>query len=162
MGALKYNDIGLDNIEIYDNEGINILKNNSNLKNKYKLLSNCEINHNEKNKIILNVENGNYNNSIFYVFERDIQISYIKFYPLTTIENGEKIKSFYSLKEVKIFCESNIIFEGDLYFENPTIVLFSCDTKIINNVNENYLTKNIKRREYEEIFKEDYVSLILN
>ena len=162
FGALKYNDIGLDNIEIYDNEGINILKNNSNLKNKYKLLSNCEINHNENNKIILNVENGNYNNSIFYVFERGIQISYIKFYPLTTIENGKKIKSFYSLKEVKIFCESNIIFEGDLYFENPTIVLFSCDTKIINNVNENYLTKNIKRREYEEIFKEDYISLILN
>ena len=32
--------------------------------NKYKLLSNCEINHNEANKIVLNIENINYNNII--------------------------------------------------------------------------------------------------
>ena len=62
---VKLNIMIQNNIEIYDREGINLLITN----NKYKLLSNCEINHNETNKIILNIENINYNNSIFYVFE---------------------------------------------------------------------------------------------
>ena len=159
FGSLKYNDIGLDSIEIYDNNGINIIEqNNLNMKNKYKILSNCEINHNDNNKIILNVQKETFNNSLFYVFEKEIQISFIKFYPLTNNE----IKSLNSLKEIKIFCENNIIFEGDLYLNQPTIILFTCDTKIIKNVNEKYLTNNKKNREYKEILNEEYISLILN
>ena len=138
------------------------MTNNLNSNNKYKLLSNCEINHNETNKIVLNVENTNYNNSIFYVFEKNIQISYIKFYPLTKNENEKQINSFFSLKEIKIFCGNNIIFEGELYFDKPTIVLFTCDTKIIKNVNQHYLTKYIKNRNYKEIIKDEYISLVLN
>ena len=163
IGEVKYNDIGLDNIEIYDNEGTNLLvTNNLNSNNKYKLLSNCEINHNETNKIVLNVENTNYNNSIFYVFEKNIQISHIKFYPLTKNENEKQINSFFSLKEIKIFCGNNIIFEGELYFDKPTIVLFTCDTKIIKNVNQHYLTKYKKNRNFKEIIKDEYISLVLN
>ena len=160
--TLKYNDIGLDNIEIYDNEGKNLLLKNSDSKNKYKLLSNCEINHNELNKIILNVDIRNCNNSIFYIFEKNIQISSIKFYPLTKNENGKNIQSIFSLKEVKILSENNIIFEGDLYLDQPTIVLFTCDSKILKSVKEKYLTKNMKNRDFKEIFKEEYISLILN
>ena len=164
FGSLKYNDIGLDRIEIYDKNGINILlaQNNINMRKKYKILSNCEINHNDNNKIILNVQNETFNNSLFYVFEKEIQISYIKFYPLTNNENNNKIKSLNSLKEVKIFCENYIIFEGDLYLNQPTIILFTCDTKIIKNVNEKYLTNNKRKKEYKEILKEDYFSLVLN
>ena len=162
LEELKYNDIGLGNIEIYDNKGKNVLLKNDNTKNKYKLLSNCEINHNESNQIILNVDNRNYNNSIFYVFEKNIQISYIKFYPLIKNENGKEIQSNYSLKEAKVFCETNIIFEGDLYLNHPTIILFTCDTKIVKNINEKYLTKNIKNKNRQEIFKKEYISLVLN
>ena len=132
------------------------------MRKKYKILSNCEINHNDNNKIILNVQNETFNNSLFYVFEKEIQISYIKFYPLTNNENNNKIKSLNSLKEVKIFCENYIIFEGDLYLNQPTIILFTCDTKIIKNVNEKYLTNNKRKKEYKEILKEDYFSLVLN
>ena len=161
---LQYKDIGLDNIEIYDNEGRNILiKNNINFKNNYKLISNCEIFHNDDNKIILNgTQNENCNNSIFYIFEKNIQISYIKFYPLTKNENDKIIKSLNSVKEIKVFCEKNIIFEGDLYIEHPTIVLFTCDSKITKNINEEYLTKYNNNREYKEVLKEEYISLVLN
>ena len=130
-----------------------------NYKNIYKILSNCEINHNEENKIILNGQNENYNNNIFYIFEKEIQISYIKFYPLT---KNEKIISFNSLKEIKIFCENNIIFEGNLYIDQPTVVLFTCDSKIIKNINEKYLTRYKKDREFKEIYTEDYISLAIN
>ena len=158
FGTLNYNDIGLDYIEIYDQEGKNILD-NMNYKNIYTILSNCEINHNEENKIILNGQNENYNNNIFYIFEKEIQISYIKFYPLT---KNEKIISFNSLKEIKIFCENNIIFEGSLYIDQPTVVLFTCDSKIIKNINEKYLTRYKKDREFKEIYTEDYISLAIN
>ena len=140
----------------------NLLLKNNDSKNNYKLLSNCEINHNELNKIILNVDIRNCNNSIFYIFEKNIQISYIKFYPLTKNENGKNIQSNFSLKEVKILSENNIIFEGDLYLDQPTIVLFTCDSKILKNINEKYLTKNMRNRDFKEIFKEGYISLILN
>ena len=163
FGTLNYNDIGLDNIEIYDEEGKNLLKQDNLInKNNYKILSNCEINHNEEDKIILNGQNENFNNNIFYLFEKEIQISYIKFYPLTKNEKNENKISFNSLKEIKIFCENNIIFEGNLYINQPTIVLFTCDAKIIKNINEKYLTKYKKDRDYKESYNQEYISLVLN
>ena len=155
---LKYNDIGIDKIEIFDEDGKNIELNYYNY--NYKIISNCEMVHNNDNKIILNgVHNENNNNCIYYLFDKMIQISYIKFYPLTKNEN---IKSLNSLREIKIFIDNNIIFEGNLYLYHPTIILFTCDSKTIKDINEKYLTKNIKSREYKETFKENYISLVFH
>ena len=155
---LKYNDIGIDKIEIFDEDGKNIELNYYNY--NYKIISNCEMVHNNDNKIILNgVHNENNNNCVYYLFDKMIQISYIKFYPLTKNEN---IKSLNSLREIKIFIDNNIIFEGNLYLYHPTIILFTCDSKTIKDINEKYLTKNIKSREYKETFKENYISLVFH
>ena len=158
LDILTYNDIGVDKIEIFDKEGKNIEFNYKN--NNYKIITNCERLHNNENKIILNgIHNENNNNCVYYIFDKLIQISYIKFYPLT---KDKKVKSLNSLQEIKIFFNNNIIFEGNLYLYNPTIILFTSDSKIINDINEQYLTKNIKFREYKEIFKEKYISLVFH
>ena len=92
------------------------------------------------------------------MFEEPVRISYIKFNPLT-----KKLKcSLNSVKEIKIYCESNIIFEGDLYLDHPTIALFTCDLKFAKNINKNYLTQKVNVRESYEIKKDNYTSLILN
>ena len=156
---LKYNDIGLNDIEIFNEDGVNILteklKNSQEMENyyKYKILANCEIFH-ETSKIIINgTQNENSNNCLFYIFEKPIKISYIKFYPLEELN---------SVKDMKIFIDSKIVFEGTLYFNKPTIVLFTCDEKIIQNIDANYLTKEINVRELKEEKTENYISLIMN
>ena len=166
--SLKYNDIGFNRIEIYDEEGKNIINNDSNNSDNYinyKIISNCEICKNENeddnlnNKIIINgTQNENGNNCIFYIFDKLVRISYIKFYPLK--EDGTPTLN--SAKEIKIFSDSKIIFEGTLHLDTPTIVLFTCEKKIINDIDENYLTKEINERVYKEEKTEDYISLIFN
>ena len=159
LDILKYNDIGVDKIEIFDEKNNNLCLNY----NEYNILANCEIVNNNENKILLNgMHNENNNNAIFYIFKKGIKISYIKLYPLNKNEKGNKINSLNSLKEIKIFCDNNIIFEGNLYLYHPTIILFTSDEKIVKNINENYLTKNVKNRECKEIFKENYISLVFH
>ena len=154
---LKYKDIGLDSIEIYNEENINILNNNL---FKYKIISNCELFHNKKKKLILNgAQNENGNNCLFYIFEDPMHISYIKMNPLTK-KNLEP--SLNSVKEIKIYCESQIIYEGDLYIEHPTIALFTCDMKITKNIDEKYLSQKTTIRDSVEIKNDNYISLILN
>ena len=156
LDILKYNDIGVNKIEIFDNEG-------KNLELNCKIIANCEMLHNDENKIILNgSHNDNNNNCLFYVFDKNISISYIKFYPLVKCEKDKTIYSLNSLQEVKIFCDKNIIFEGNLYLYHPTIILFTSDMKIIKDINEKYLTKNIKNRKYKELNKENYISLVFH
>jgi hypothetical protein len=153
----KYKDIGLDSIEIYNNENKNIINNKNDF--KYKIISNCEIFHNKKNKLILNgAQNKDGNNCLFYIFDSPINISYIKFNPLT--KNLKTLLN--SVKEIKIFCDNNIIFEGDLYIIHPTIVLFTCDMKITKGINEKYLTQKVTKRKSEEIKSNKYFSLVLN
>ena len=153
----KYKDIGLDSIEIYNNQNINILNNKNDF--KYKIISNCEIFHNKKNKLILNgAQNKNGNNCLFYIFDFPIKISYIKFNPLT--KNMKALLN--TVKEIKIFCDNKIIFEGDLYINHPTIVLFTCDMKITRGINEKYLTPKVTVRKGEEIINDKYFSLVLN
>ena len=153
----KYKDIGLDSIEIYNEENKDIISKKSGY--KYKIISNCEIFHNKKNKLILNgAQNKNGNNCLFYIFETPINISCIKFNPLT--KNMKSILN--TVKEIKIFCDTKIIFEGDLYIEHPTMVLFTCDKKITKGINEKFLTKKVNMREVEEVMNNKYFSLILN
>ena len=136
LDILKYNDIDVNKIKIFDNKLKNIKLNS-------KKIANCERLHNDENKIILNgTHNENNNNCLFYVFNKNISISYIKFYPLVKTEKDKKI------------------FERILYLYHPTIILFTSDMKIIKDINEKYLTKNIKNRKYKELYKENYISLV--
>ena len=153
---LKYCDIGIDSIEIYNDKNFNIADRKY---NKYKLISNCEIFKENKNKIILNGAQNeeNCDNCLFYLYEEVVKISCIKFYPLTK----NLLSVLNSVNEVKISCDNKIIFEGNLYYEQPTVVLFTCDMKITKNINEKYLTKKYIRQCVEER-KDDYISLILN
>ena len=154
---LKYNDIGFNKIEIFNEEGIVLNKAD------YKIISNCEIFHTEEeyknDKIIINgAQNENGNNCLFYIFDKPKKISYIKFYPLE--ENNQP--GLNSVKDIKIFSDCNIIFEGCLYLNKPTIILFTCEKKIINNIDEQYLTNEINERTCKEEKNDKYISLILN
>ena len=162
--SLKYSDIGFNKIEIYNEEGRDLL-NNDNIENhiNYKIISNCEINKEKENendnKIILNgKQNENGNNCIFYIFDKPIKISYIKFYPIE--EKNKPILN--SAKDIKIFIDCKIIFEGALYLNKPTIILFTSKKNIINNIDENYLTNEINERVCKEEKNDKYYSLMLN
>ena len=176
--------LGLENIEIYNEEGVNILNREHNVKEnkekkedknilKYKMVSNRKMKHNDKNDILLQIvynedENGNNlyddENYLFYIFEKYIQIGYIKFFPLENselIENNEQ-NIFFKTKEIKIFCDDKLIYEGFIYDDKPTIILFASDEKLTKNINEDYLTKNFNKRKTEEIVTNSYNCLILN
>ena len=159
LDLLKYTDIGFNKIEIYDDEGKNILKNV-----KHKIISNSEIFHNDnenenKEKIIINgAQNENGNNCLFFLFDSPKKISKIKFFPLE--ENNRPI--FNTVKEIKIFCDCNIIFEGDLYQNKPTVVLFTGDRKILGDIDEKFLTNEINERDYKETRNDKYTSMILS
>lgn len=166
--------LGLDNIEIYNEEGINFLNIDNNKNNNYKVLSNRiikNINKDNYNKNILIqciYEKDEYNNIVFnnenylfYIYDKSVQISYIKLNPFKNNKNFGNNK-VYKIKEIKLFCDEKIIFEGILYDNKPTIILFTSDYKITNGINRNYLTKYSTKRKIEEIESDNYCSLILN
>ena len=174
----KENDfyLGINNIEVFNEDGINILNNNQeNNKFNYRIISNKEINKNNEeetqNNIFIKgnyIEDDNQNkffdkeNNLFYLFDKLIQISYIKITPIDNNINNYDNKNVYKIKEIKIFCEDKIIFEGEIYKNKPTIILFTCENKLIKDINKNFLTKYINRRKVEEIQTNNYCSLILN
>ena len=163
--------LGIKNIEIFNEEGIDIINNNNEIKrNKYKKISNRKMEKNNKNIIIKGIyneeENNNkvfdFENNLFYIFDKFVKISYIKFTPIdNNIKNFEN-KCLYKIKEVKIFCDDKIIFEGILYNNKPTIILFTCEDKIIKDINRNYLTKYIKKRKIQEFKTNTCCSLVLS
>ena len=151
----KENDnIGLDKIEIYNENGDNLF----NVK-EYKILTNTEL---ISDKEILFKYNNiklcyyeTYNDSIYYIFSEPVFVSYIKFSHL-------KSNTLDTVKDIKIFCDSNIIFEGSLHNYNPTIVLFTCDIKITRDLNEKFLSSPIKKRQMQNERNDEYISLIFN
>ena len=157
---------GLDNIEIFNEEGKNIL---NNIDYNYKFVSNREY---EKNNNFIFIkafydEDENHNkffeheNYLFYIFDKFVKVSYIKFTPINNDINIYNRNNIYKVKEIKLFCEDKIIFEGVLYNNKPTIILFSSENKFTERINKNYLTKYIKERKIEEIETDNYFSLLI-
>jgi hypothetical protein len=153
----NYNYIGINIVNVFDENGNDIL---SQKDNKYKIISNKEMIIYDKNTIILkSSQNEDNDNNIFLLFENPINISYIELNPFYFINNENTLNS---VKEIKIFCDSSIIFEGEVYNYQPTIILFTSNPNISENININYLTKKRLKRQINEINKEDYFSLVFN
>jgi hypothetical protein len=167
--------LGLKDIEIYNEEGINIIKNNDNNKNiNYRMISNHELQYyndenNSKNIFIKSFYNEDESdniifgkeNNLFYFFDKYIQISYIKLIPIDNDIKNINNKEVYKIKEIKIFCENKIIFEGNIYNNKPTIILFTSENKLVKGINKNFLTKYVEDREIKEIETNTYYSLVL-
>ena len=153
----NYNYIGINIVNVFDENGNDIL---SQKDNKYKIISNKEMIIYDKNTIILkSSQNEDNDNNIFLLFENPINISFIELNPFYFINNENTLNS---VKEIKIFCDSSIIFEGEVYNYQPTIILFTSNPNISENININYLTKKRLKRQINEINKEDYFSLVFN
>ena len=151
----NYNYIGINIETIIDENGKDIL---SLKNNKYKIISNKEMIIYDKNKIILKCsQNEDNDNNIFFLFENPISISYIELNPFYFISNENILNS---VKEIKIFCDTSVIFEGEIYNYQPTIILFS--SNIIKDININYLTKKRAIRDIKEINEEDCYILVFN
>ena len=151
----NYNYIGINIVNIFDENGNNILLNNT----KFKIISNKEMIIYDKQKIILKCsQNEDNNNNIFFLFESPINISYIEINPFSFL-NIDK-SNLNSVKEIKIFCDTSVIFEGEIYSYQPTIILFTSNAIISEKINEKYLTKKSVKREVDEIQKEDNYSLV--
>ena len=97
------------------------------------------------------------NNNLFFLFDTPVNVSYIELKPFSFSEKEENF--FNSVKDVKIFCDTNIIFEGQLYQFQPTTILFTNDNQILKNINTNYLTKYHLNREYTETKTDNYYSI---
>ena len=160
----NYNYIGINISKIFDENGNNLL---SQKNIQYKILSNKEMIISDKNKIILNCsQNEDSNNNIYYLFETPVNISYIELNPFSFFggnNNNKNEKNFLnSAREIKIFCDTSVIFEGEIYNYQPTIILFTSSDKILKNINENFLTKKGVGREAIETKNENCYSLLFN
>ena len=151
----NYNYIGINILNIFDENGNDLL---SQKDIKYKIISNKEMIISEEHQIILNCpQNEDINNNIYFLFEYPVNISYIQIDPFSLIKNDKNFLN--SAKEIKIFCDTSILFEGELYNSHQTIILFTSNEKILKNINVNYLTKKKVNREAIEIKNESCFSL---
>ena len=146
---------GINILNIYDQNGNDLL---SQKEIKYKIVSNKEIIILEENKYILYYTANDDNNNLYFLFETPVNISYMEIKPFSFSENDKN--NFNSAKDIKIFCDTNIIFEGQLYQYHQTIILFTSDNKLLNKINTNYLTKYHLNREYVENKTEEYYSMV--
>ena len=148
------NYIGINIANIYDQNGNDLL---TQKEIKYKIVSNKEMIILDENKYILYYTYNDNNNNLFFLFESPINISYIEIKPFSFSENDNNFLN--SVKGIKIFCDTDIIFEGQLYQYHPTIVLFTSDNKLLKYINQNYLTKNHLNREFIETKTDEYYSM---
>ena len=151
----SYNFIGISKVEIYDEKGNEVLTQN---KSKYKILSNREMYISRSNKIVINsLQNEDSDNNIYFIFDEVIKISFIKIFPL--ILEKDKNSYYNTVKEIKIFCDNMVIFEGELYNNQASIILFTCDKNVLGNLNENLLPKTHVDRVCSEYVNEEYYIL---
>jgi hypothetical protein len=143
--------VGFKDIQIFNENGNNLINNNNNI--KYKILYNSYKINNDEFLFKLNNNNNNFA-EIFFVFERPIFLSYINIVNLNEFE--------YNANEIKIFIDTNIIFEGCLNKDCDTVILFTCDMKITKNLDEKLLSKPVKKREIQEEKNDKFTRLILN
>ena len=161
----NYNYIGINIVNIFDENGNDLLT-QKNI--KYKIISNKEMIISDKHKIILNCsQNEDSNNNIYFVFENPVNISYIEINPFSFFgsfynNNKNDKNNLNSAKDIKIFCDTNIIFEGELYNYQPTLILFTSNDNILQNLDKNYLTKKSFDRVANENINEDCYSLVFN
>ena len=150
------NYIGINISSIYDQNGNDILLQKD---IKYKIVSNKEIIILGENKYIIYYASNDDNNNLYFLFDIPINISYIEIKPFSFSDKEEHFIN--SVKDIKIFCDTSVIFEGQLYQFHPTSILFTSDKNIFKNINinENYLTKYQLNREYKEIKNDTYFSL---
>ena len=157
-----YNYIGINIVKIYDENGNNLLT-QKNI--KYKITSNKEMIISDKHSIILNCsQNEDSDNNIYFLFDNSINISYIEINPFSffggvyTYNKNDK-NYLNSAKEIKIFCDTSVIFEGELYNDQPTLILFTSNDKVLNNIDKKYLTKKNMERIAKESIKDDCYSM---
>ena len=124
---------------------------------KYKIVSNKEIIILEENKYIIYYTSNDDNNNLYFLFDIPINISYIEIKPFSLSDKDEIFLN--SVKDIKIFCDTSVIFEGQLYQFQPTSILFTSDKNILKNINKKYLTKYQLNREYKEIKTDNYFSM---
>ena len=148
------NYIGIKISSIYDEHGNDLLSQNE---NKYKIVGNKEIIILDQNKYILYYTSNDDNNNLFFLFETPVSISYIEIKPFSFSDSDNKF--FHSVKDIKIFCDTDVIFEGELYQYQPTIILFTSDNKLLEDINPNYLTKYHINRNYSENKTDEYYSM---
>jgi len=158
----SHNYTGINISKIFDQNGNDLL---SQKNIQYKIISNKEMIISDKHNIILNgCSKEDNNNNIYFLFENPVNISYIEINPFLFFGsqlNHNTIEKNYlnNVKELKIFCDTTIIFEGEIYYDQPTIILFTSNEKIIKNINEDYLTKKSVGRKAIENKNENCYSL---
>ena len=161
----NYNYIGINIMNIYDEKGDDLLT-KTNI--KYKIISNKEMIILDKHNFIINCsQNEDTNNNIFFLFENPINISYIEINPFTffggSYTSNKIDKNFLnSVKDLKIFCDTELVFGGEIYNYQPTLILFTCNDKILKNIDKNHLTKKKVKRTAKEVIKEDCCSIIFD
>ena len=151
------NKIGINISKIYDQNGNDILT----LKDiKYKIFSNKEMTIFEENKYMMYCKKNDENNYLFFLFDYPINISYIELKPF--YEEDKEDNYYNSAKDMKIFCDTSVIFKGRLYNKQPTIILFTSNEKILGNINTNYLTKPEINRDFIQHKTDEYFSMTFN
>ena len=154
LSITNNNYIGIYISSIYDQNGNDILVQKD---IKYKIVSNKEIIIFGENKYIICYTSNDDNNNLYFLFDIPINISYIEIKPFSFSDKEENFLN--SVKDIKIFCDTSVIFEGQLYQCQPTTILFTSDEKILKNINKNYLTKYQLNRVYKEIKTDTYFSM---
>ena len=184
-------EIGVDKIEVYDQLGRDVI---AKYRSKIRIESNgCKVNSSnrsddddvlyERTEVMLKYNNNNANernddddddvceryNNVYMFFRIPIGISYIR------VVNHRKEPSK-GVKDVKVFMDTNVIYEGYLYKakeenesesemncndKGETLILFTCDMGITKYLDDMYIAKPLTRAKRKETVNPNGVVLQL-